>query len=97
MIHLKQRSAGPTLRPLTLRNLPPPVARAVKERAARDGVSLNKAVIRMLEESLKAPRAKLGPIGHALDAFIGVLSEAEARELDRIVAEGRKVEPEMWR
>jgi plasmid stability protein len=97
MIHLKRRAAEPGLRPLTLRNLPPAVARAVKERAARDGVSLNKAVIRMLEEGLKAPRRKPGPIGHALDGFIGVMSAAEADELDRIVAEGRKIDPELWR
>lgn len=94
MIHLK---AEPGLRPLTLRNLPPAVARAVKERAARDGVSLNKAVIRMLEESLRAPRAKPGKIGHALDDFIGVLSAAEADELIRLAAEERKIDPEMWR
>lgn len=97
MIHLKRRAAEPGLRPLTIRNLPPAVARAVKERAARDGVSLNKAVIRMLEESLKAARRKPGPIGNALDAFIGVWTEEEAKEFEKAVAEERKIDPELWR
>ena len=94
MIHLNAASG---LRPLTLRNLPPALARAVKDRAARDGVSLNKAVIRMLEEGLRAPRAKPGKVGHALDDFIGVLSSAEADELIRLAAEERKANAERWR
>jgi hypothetical protein len=84
-----------TLKPITLRNVPPAVARVVNERAARDGVSLNKAVIRLLEEALGVTSA--ARVHHDLDAFIGVWSESEARRIERAVAEGRRVEPEMWR
>jgi predicted HicB family RNase H-like nuclease len=36
---------------ITVRNLPPAVAKAVKEKARREGLSLNKAVVRLLEEA----------------------------------------------
>ena len=84
-------------RPLTLRNLPADVARAVNLRAERDGISLNKAVIRLLEEALGLQRLKPDRLHHDLDAFIGVLSKEEARILEEAVGEERKIEPEFWR
>ncbi len=88
---------GGAMRPLTLRNLPPAVARAVKERADADGVSLNKAVIRLLEEALGLARRKPARIYHDLDFLIGAWTEEEAREMERILKEERKIEPEMWK
>lgn len=85
------------MRPITLRNLPPAVARAVRGRAEADGVSLNKAVIRLLEEGLGLSRPKRPGINHDFDDLIGVWTAQEAREMERFIHEQRRVEPEMWR
>ena len=97
MIHRLMQSKAPAMRPITLRNLPPAVARAVRERAEADGVSLNKAVIRLLEEALGLSRAKRPKFNHDFDECIGVWTEEEAREIERRVYEQRRIEPEMWR
>ena len=39
------------MKAITLRNLPPDVAKAVKQKARREGRSLNRAIIRLLEET----------------------------------------------
>jgi len=86
----------PSLKPITLRNLPPSVARAVKARAEADGLSLNRAVIRLLEDGLRAVPRKPEPIGRRLDKYIGVMSAEEADEFMRWLAEERKVDPRDW-
>jgi transcriptional accessory protein Tex/SPT6 len=73
------------------------VARAVRERAQADGVSLNKAVIRLLEEALGLSRTKRPKINHDFDEFIGVWTEKEANEFERHLFEERRIEPEMWK
>jgi hypothetical protein len=83
--------------PITLRNLPPAVARGVRGRAEADGVSLNKAVIRLLEEALGLARSRRPRINRDFDEFIGAWTEAEAREMERLLSEQRRVDPELWR
>ena len=97
MIQKLMHARAPGMSPITLRNLPPAVARAVKERAEVDGISLNKAVIRLLEEALGLSRAKRPKVNHDFDDLIGVWTEEEAREMMKILAEERKIDPEMWR
>ena len=80
---------------ITLRNLPPEVEAAVRERADRDGTSLNKTVIRILEESLgkrRDPRRR----GNGLERFEGLWTREEAQELNRRLAEERRIDPELW-
>jgi plasmid stability protein len=78
---------------ITLRNLPEPVARAVRERAAKYHVSLNKAVIQLLEEAMGAS----GPPYHDLDHLAGSWSKEQADEFDRLLAEQRRIDPEDWK
>lgn len=81
---------------ITLRNIPPAVAQRIEERAARTGLSLNKTVIRMLEESFDlvdgAPLDRHGD----LDDLAGSWTDEDAREFDRVLAEQRRVDAEMW-
>jgi hypothetical protein len=88
---------GAAARPITLRNLPPAVARAVRDRAQADGVSLNKAVIRLLEEALGLSRTKRPKVKHDLSEFVGAWSDEEAEEMMRLLREQRQIEPEMWK
>jgi hypothetical protein len=84
---------------ITLRNLPRGVARAIREKARRERLSLNKAVIGLLEEATgAAPRGPGMPgVNHDLDRFFGAWTEEEADAFDEALREQRSVELEMWR
>lgn len=69
------------MKALTLRNLPPHLARAIARRAAENKTSLSKAVISLLEEGLGVRR---GPLidSHDIDVFSGSWTREEAHEFD---------------
>lgn len=85
------------LRPITLRNLPEPVGRAVRERAARYHVSLNQSVIQLLAESIGAAVHVEERVYHDLDELIGSWSEKRARVAERSLAAQRRIDAEMWK
>ena len=85
-----------TLKPITLRHLPAPLARAVRERAARYHISLNKAVIQLLEEAQGTAGASPPPTHHDLDHLIGAWTRPQARAAERLLAQQRRIDPEMW-
>ena len=82
-------------KPITLRNLPEPVAKAVRERAAAYDVSLNKAVIQLLEDAV-GPKEKKALRHDDLDSLFGSLTAEEADALERALKEERRVDAEMW-
>lgn len=93
MAKRRTRGAGTAI---TLRNLPEPIARAVRERAAKYHLSLNQTVIQLLEQATAGPAARAEPAYHDLDHLAGSLSEETAREIERVVREVRRIDPEMW-
>ena len=76
---------------ISLRNLPPEVEKAILETSRREGISLNKATLQLLQTSLHKPA-----INTDLDEFFGTWSDAEADEFDAALAEMRKVDPADW-
>ena len=86
-----------TLNAITLRNLPAPVARAVRERAAKYGVSLNKAVIQLLEESVGSSGPGTGHVHDDLDHLIGSWTRQQGRAAEQHLAEQRRIDSELWR
>lgn len=81
---------------ITLRNLPEPVARAVRERAAKYHVSLNKAVIGLLEQAVGGAAQPRG-VKDAIDLIAGTWSKDEADAFDRHLKEIRTIDPELWK
>jgi plasmid stability protein len=71
------------MKAITLRNIPPAVEKAIRARARQKKISLNQAVIELLQE----------PVGD-LDRFIGSWTSEEAREFDEALAEIRRIDPE---
>ena len=86
------------MKAITVRNLPPAVVRTIRERASREGISTNKAVISLLEQATgkKRPQA-VAPLHHELDALAGAWSRKESVELERALREQRPIEPELWK
>jgi hypothetical protein len=82
---------------ITLRNLPPVVARLIEHRSARTGLSLNKTVIQLLEERLGVSGRPADVESHRdLDDLAGVWTDEEACEFDRILEGQRRIDPELW-
>jgi hypothetical protein len=85
---------------VTLRNIPPKLARAIASRARKQRSSLNKTVIRMLEERAASPRrAERGKDGlyHDLDFLIGSWGVKAAGAFERELKRVRTVDPELWK
>ena len=81
---------------ITVRNLPPAVAKAVREKARKERLSLNKAVARLLEEAAGAEPVKK-VVRHDLDRFFGTWTKKEADACDEALREQRQIDPEMGR
>ncbi len=79
-------------RQYTIRNVPSSVDRALRRKAAERRVSLNTLVLRVLEA--EAGGVGEPPLRHDLDAFFG--SWIRDPEVDRALAEGRRVDPRDW-
>jgi hypothetical protein len=82
---------------ITVRNMPAAVAKAVREKARRERVSLNKAVVRLLEEATGIARRKEKIIHRDLDHLSGTWSQAEYDAFMAELREQRQVDPEMWK
>jgi hypothetical protein len=86
------------MKTITLRKLPPDLEERVEAKARELGLSLNKTVIRLLEEQLtpSSPRP-LGSRRHRdLDHLAGSWTAEEAAEFDRSLEEQRRIDPELW-
>ena len=82
---------------ITVRNLPPEVAKAVREKARKEKLSLNKAVVRLLEEATGVEKGKKKVVHHDLDRFFGTWTKEEADAFDEAMREHRQIDPEMWK
>lgn len=65
---------------ITVRNLPPAVVKAIKEKARKEKLSLNRAIVRLLEQATGTDSGKQNVVHHDLDHFAGAWSEAEYEE-----------------
>ena len=82
------------MKAITLRNIPPETAQEVERQAREWGLSLNKTVLRLLERALGV---RTGPQRHHdLDELAGVWGPEEAREFDKVLAEQRRIDNELW-
>jgi hypothetical protein len=80
---------------ITLRNIPPKLQEIIRKRACAYGLSLNKTVLRMLEEA-SGQGTKSRELHHDLDHLAGTWSDEEAAAFEAALAEQRSVDPELW-
>ncbi len=78
---------------ITIRNLPPEIDSAIRQRAQQEGISLNQAVIRLLGETIHPPKNKTY---HDLDHLFGIWTKEEADAFDAVLAEQRQIDPKDW-
>ncbi len=76
---------------ISLRNLPPEIEAAILQTSKREGISLNRATIRLLEASLARPARNSD-----FDEFLGRWRKRQADTFDRALRKMRRVEPADW-
>jgi len=76
---------------ISLRNLPKEVEKAILETSHREGISLNKATLRLLGAQLHRPAKNSD-----FEEFCGTWSSVEADAFDAALAGMRQVEPADW-
>lgn len=87
------------MKAITIRNLPPRVVRAIRQKAQAERTSINKTVIRLLEEREAAPKSPGAKrtLHHDLDALAGSWSKKDAATFDRHLRSQRTIDPELWK
>ena len=80
-------------RQYTIRSVPQHVDRALRRRAKESGKSLNQVALEALIEG-SGERMR---IYDDLDFLVGSLNSAEAKALDRDIAEQRSIDEKLWR
>ncbi len=83
------------MKAVTLRKLPPEVARAIRHRAAADRSSINKAAISLLAE--RAGATKPRALHHDLDGLAGSWSKREATAFEKTLKKQRTIDATLWR
>jgi len=86
----------PQISQLTLRGLPVRLQREIRELARREGVSLNKAALRLLEKGAGLDERPEDRIGHSLDALIGTWSKEEAKSLLDSIKSCEQIDTALW-
>lgn len=87
------------MKAITLRNLPPELARTIRQKAEEQGTSINKAVIKLLEEGTGIRDKKKGKKQphDDLNTLAGSWTKEEAAEFDKTLASQRTIDPDLWR
>jgi hypothetical protein len=76
---------------ISLRNIPEEVEKAILEMSQREGISFNRATIRLLQSRLRKPVKNTD-----FDEFCGTWSKAEADRFDRALRQMRQIDPAGW-
>jgi hypothetical protein len=80
---------------ITLRNIPPKLLEAMRQRASTEGLSLNRTVLCMLEEAFEAGAANHTKLHHDLDHLAGNWSDEEGAAFDVALSEQSRIDPEL--
>ena len=86
------------IRQITVRNLDPKLQEEIRRLAAAEGISLNKAALRLLRKgaNLEENRPSRPNIGDGLDHLFGTWSEKEAKEFNAAIRSCERVDRDFW-
>lgn len=82
---------------ITLRNIPSDLDKTIRQRARRKRVSVNKAVIGLLEEHLTQAATKRADVYHDLDDLCGAWTKDAADAFDQALAKQRAIDLDLWK
>ena len=87
------------MKQLTIRGFDDDLAGRIRLLARREGISLNRAVLRLLRRGAGLEDRSGSPdiVGDSLDHLIGTWTAEEAAEVNRALEDFSRIDEEMWR
>lgn len=85
------------MKAITLRHVPPDIGKTIRRRAREHHISLNKAVINLLEEHLMKDPRRQTELHHDLDDLCGAWTKEEAVAFDKTLMKQRAIDPDLWK
>ena len=87
------------MRQLTIRGFDEELADRIRQLASREGISLNRAVLRLLRRGAGLGERNDQPnvVGDSLDHLIGTWTAEEATEMDRALEDFSRIDEGMWK
>lgn len=82
---------------ITLRGVDEALSGALKEKARREGSSVNNVMLKMLRESLGMAKKKRSVVYDDLDHLAGTWSEDDVTEFHSATSVFEKVDEELWK
>lgn len=82
-----------SIKALTIRNLPAPLADALEREKRRRGRSLNQTVIDLLGQSLGVEKSRSNGLGR----LAGTWGDADFSEFERAVTPFEQIDEELWK
>ena len=85
------------MKQLTVRGLGVELAQAIRRLASRDGMSLNRAAVKLMSRGAGLAEGQdTDVVGSSLDHLIGTWSRAEAEEIDEALRHFEAIDESMW-
>ncbi len=85
------------MKSITIHGIDDPLAELIKSRAQSEGLSINKTVKKLLEESLGVKPRKKGINRSDFEEFCGIWSDSELAEFEENTKDLRTVDHEDWK
>ena len=87
------------MRQLTIRGFDAELSRCIQGLAAREDISLNQAILKLLRRGAGLGRESTGVhvVGSSLDHLIGTWTADEADEMERAIEDLAHIDEAMWR
>ncbi len=85
------------MKSITIHGIDEPLAELIKSRAQSEGLSINKTVKKLLEESLGVKPRASGLHRSDFEEFCGLWSESELAEFEENSSDLRNIDSEDWK
>ena len=86
------------MKQLTIRGFDERLERRIRQLAREEGISLNRAVLRLLRRGAGLGEVDSGheAVGDSLDHLIGTWTAEEGREFDEATRDLSEIDPSLW-
>jgi len=82
---------------MTIRGLDELTVKALKEKAKKEGSSINAALIKLVQENLGIKNKKRTVVYNDLDHLAGTWSDKDCKEFLQATADFEKIDKDLWK
>ena len=81
---------------MTIRGFDDQTIKALKERAKKEGTSVNAAIVKLVQEELGLKKKKRIVVHNDLDHLAGTWSDKEYKEFQKRIKDFERIDETMW-